>query len=37
MRKIVIFILLAAGVLGCAQRAFTPVERALIMESDSLM
>ena len=37
MRKIVIFILLAAGVLGCTSRAFTSAERALIMESDSLM
>ena len=37
MRKIVLFTLLAALVLGCAQRAFTPAERALILESDSLM
>ena len=37
MRKIVIFILLAEGVLGCTSRAFTRGERTLIMESDSLM
>ena len=37
MRKIVLFTLLAAGVLGCTSRAFTRAERALIIESDSLM
>ena len=37
MRKTILFILLAALTVGCAQRAFTPAERALILESDSLM
>ena len=37
MRKTILFILLAALTVGCAQRAFTPAERALIMDSDSLM
>lgn len=37
MRKIVLFTLLAAGLLSCAPRAFTRAERALILESDSLM
>ena len=37
MRKNILFILLAALTVGCAQRAFTPAERALIMDSDSLM
>ena len=37
MRKTILFILLAALTIGCAQRAFTPAERALIMDSDSLM
>jgi len=37
MRKTILFILLTALTVGCAQRAFTPAERALILESDSLM
>ena len=37
MRKTLLFVLLTALTMGCAQRAFTPAERALILESDSLM
>ncbi len=37
MRKTLLLIALAAGLLSCAPRAFTRAERALILESDSLM
>lgn len=37
MRKTLLFVLLAALTAGCVQRAFTPAERAIIMDSDSLM
>ncbi len=37
MRKTLLLVLVAALTVGCGQRAFTPVERALILESDSLM
>lgn len=37
MRKTLLLVLVAALTVGCGQRAFTPAERALILESDSLM
>jgi len=37
MRKTLLLIALAGGLLSCAPRAFTRAERALILESDSLM
>lgn len=37
MRKTLLFVLVAALTAGCVQRAFTPAERAIIMDSDSLM
>ena len=37
MRKTLLLVLVTALMIGCAQWAFTPAERALILESDSLM
>ena len=37
MRKTLLLVLVTAMTIGCEQRAFTPAERALIMDSDSLM